>query len=128
MKKYACFIITHGNLAFELNEVAQEFLPLEIPIYLYSNKKDSIETIVSNAGKRIKESNPEKVIVFVDLVGGSCWHAAVNLKRNHDNISIIGGVNLPAIVSLATNIDRLEWSELVTKLEEDAVKAIKVIK
>jgi mannose/fructose-specific phosphotransferase system component IIA len=95
---------------------------------LYSNKKDSIETITRDAGEQIEESNPEKVIVFVDLVGGSCWHAAVGLKRKYDNIAIIGGVNLPAIVSLATNINRLEWSELVLKLEEDAVKAIKVIK
>jgi len=128
MKNYICLVITHGNLAFELNEVAQKFLPIDIPVYLFSNKKDSIEKIIQDAEKKIKESGPDKIIVFVDLVGGSCWRAAVGLKRDHDNIAIVGGVNLPAFVSLATNINRLEWTDLVTKLEQDAVKAIKVIK
>ena len=126
--KAICFIISHGNLAYELNEVAQKFLPISIPVYLYSNKKDSIEKIIQEAGNKIEESDPGKVIVFVDLVGGSCWRAALSLKQNYNNIAVIGGVNLPALVSLATNISRLEWPELITKLEEDAVKAIKVIK
>ena len=128
MKNYICLIITHGNLAFELNEVAQKLLALNIPVHLYTNKKDSIEKIVQDAAEQIEQSHPDKVIVFVDLVGGSCWHAAVSLKRNYDNIAILGGVNLPAMVSLATNIERLKWPQLITKLEEDAVKAIKVIK
>ena len=73
MKKYICLIITHGNLAAELNELAQTFLPLEIPVYLYTNKKDSIETIVADASKKIKKERPAGIIIFIDLVGGSCW-------------------------------------------------------
>ena len=128
MKNYFCLIISHGNLAFELNEVAQNFLPLNIPVHIYSNKKDSIETIVEDADKKINEFNPKKILILIDLVGGSCWHAARSLKRIHENVAIIGGINIPMLISLATNLDRLPWNELLVKLEEDAVKAIKVIK
>lgn len=128
MKNYVCVILTHGDLAFQLSEVAQKFLPLDIPVYLYSNKKDSIEKIVQDVTVKLKKARPEHVIIFVDLVGGSCWHAAAGIKKAYENVALLGGVNLPALVSLATNIDRLEWSQLLVKIEEDAVKAIKVIK
>jgi mannose/fructose-specific phosphotransferase system component IIA len=128
MKNYICLMISHGDFAFELNAVAQKFIPLDIPVYLYSNKKDSIEKIVLDVEQKIKKHHPEQIIVFVDLVGGSCWHAAMAIKKNHNNVSLFGGMNLPAVVSLATNINRLAWPDLLTKVEGDAVKAIKVIK
>jgi len=128
MKNYVCIILTHGDLAFQLYEVTQKFLALDIPVYLYSNKKDSIETIVQDAAAKLKETRPEHVIIFVDLVGGSCWRAAAGIKKEYENVALLGGVNLPALVSLATNINRLEWPQLLVKIEEDAVKAIKVIK
>jgi len=127
MKNYICLIITHGDLANELNQVAQKFLHFDIPVYLYSNKKDSIETIIEDAGRKIEQTHPEKIIVFVDLVGGSCWHAAAGIKRLYENVACIGGVNMPALVSLATNIERLDWPQLLAKVEEDARKGIKVI-
>lgn len=128
MKDYFCLIISHGDLASELYNVTQKLLPIDIPVHLYSNKKESIENIVDDADKKIKESNPEKILIFVDLVGGSCWHAAMGLKRIHDNVAIIGGVNIPVLVSFATNMEHLSWSGLLDKLQADAVKAIKVIK
>jgi len=127
MKNYVCLILSHGDFAFELNAVAQKLLPLDIPVYLYSNKKDSIEKIVEDAGEKIKEHHPQRIIIFVDLVGRSCWHAAMAIKRNHENVTLFGGMNLPALISLATNINRLDWPELLTKIQGDAVKAIKVI-
>jgi len=128
MKNYACIILTHGDLAFQLNEVAQKFIPFEIPVYLYSNKKDSIETIVQDVVVELRKTRPEQVIIFVDLVGGSCWRAAAGIKKEYEHVSLLGGVNLPALVSLATNVNRLDWPQLLAKIEEDAVKAIKVIK
>lgn len=128
MNNYFCLIITHGNLGFELYEVAQKFLPINISVQVYSNKKECIENILGKAEAKINEVNPEKIIVFIDLVGGSCWHVAMGLKKNHKNLVIFGGVNLPVLVSLATNVDRLEWDELLDKINDDAVKSIKVLK
>ena len=126
-EKTISFLITHGNLAFELNEVSQKFLPLNIPNFVYSNQKDSVEKIIEQATTRINEHSPDKIIIFVDLLGGSCWHAAMGLKKSYNQVSILTGVNIPALISFSTNYNRLEWEDLLKKIEEDSKKAIRVI-
>jgi len=128
MKEIISFIITHGNLAEELNKVSQIFLPAAFPTFVYSNQKDSIEKIVEDCSSKINEHNPDKIIVFVDLLGGSCWHAAMSIKKGFDNTSIITGVNIPALISFSTNYNRMNWEELLVKIEDDSKKAIRVIK
>ena len=122
------FIITHGNLADELNKVSQKFLPVTFPTFVYSNQKDSIEKIIEECSSKINEHKPDKIIVFVDLLGGSCWHAAMGLKNIYNNTSILTGVNIPALISFATNFNRMDWEALIIKTEEDSKKAIRVIK
>ncbi len=127
-EKLISFLITHGNLAEELNIVAQKFLPVAIPTFVFSNQTNSIEKIVENASLEINEHLPDRIIVFVDLLGGSCWHAAMAIKKKHENTSIVTGVNIPALISFATNFNRMGWDELLIKIEEDSKKAIRVIK
>ena len=128
MKNIISFIMTHGNLANELNQVSRKFLQSDFPAYVYSNQKDSIEKIVEDASLKIKEHKPDKIIVFVDLFGGSCWHAAMGLKKIYNNTSIFTGVNIPSLISLSTNFQRMDWDDLLNKIEEDSKKAIRVIK
>ncbi len=120
--------MTHGNLAEELYKVSQKFLPVPIPTFVYSNQKDSIEKIVDDAFIKINEQNPEKIIIFIDLLGGSCWHAAMSIKKTYENTAIVTGVNIPALVSFSTNFDRMDWVALLNKIDEDSKKAIRVVK
>jgi len=77
-----CFIITHGDLAIELKNVADKFLPFSIPVFTYSNEKDSIDKIMSEVSEKIEQNRPENILVFIDFFGGSCLHAAMGLKKN----------------------------------------------
>ena len=67
-------------------------------------------------------------MLFVDLVGGSCWRAALNIKKDRENIAVIAGINIPGLVSFSSNLDRMDWQELLEKVEQDAIKAIKIVK
>jgi len=126
MKNYLVCIISHGDLSDELYNVTQNLIPLKVPVLTYSNKKIELEEIVRDIEKEIKKITPSHVLIFIDLMGGSCWHAAMRLKKNQANISIITGVNVPVLVSFATNFHRLDWTDLIEKIETDGKKAIKV--
>lgn len=128
MKNYISFIIAHGNLADELDKVAHNFLPADVPVWTYSNYTMTIENIVKEITIKIDQKKPDNVIVFVDLMGGSCWHAAMNLKKKYENLAIITGINIAALVSFASNIEKLEWNALIDKIEEDGKKAIRTVK
>lgn len=127
MKNYIGFILTHGELALSLKSVLNKLMPIEIPFHTYSNNERTLEYITQDMEKIFTKTHPEKAIIFIDLMGGSCWHAAMDFKRNHPDCAIVTGVNIPGLVSFSINYSRLEWPDLLKKIEEDARKAIKVV-
>ena len=127
MKNYLGFILTHGDLAEELKQSAQKLMPLYFPIFAFSNKILTMENILLEMEKQFAQYNPERVVLFVDLLGGSCWHAAMNFKKKYPQVAVITGVNIPSLISFNTNFERLDWADLLQKVEEDSKKAIKVL-
>ena len=61
----------------------------------------------------------------MDLIGGSCWSLANMIAREHPEIKIIGGVNLPMVISLIINHKKFEIDRLTEKIIEDSKKGIK---
>ena len=123
---YLSFIISHGTLACSIREVAEKLIKPATKIYCYSNQISVLEEIEREISQRIEEEKPEKIVLFVDLAGGSCWISANRIKRDSENISVIGGVNVPMLISYFTNYDRLDWPELITKITSDGQKGILV--
>jgi len=126
-EKSICFLISHGDLARELGEVAQKFFQEAQPLYCYSNEHLSVEEIVEGVSAKLRESLAEHAYIFVDLMGGSCWQAALRIKKDFNFVSVISGMNVPVIVSFAMNCPRMGHAELIKKLEEDAKKGIRVV-
>jgi len=116
-------IITHGELACALANVAENLMTSEITLHCYSTKILSSEEIINQLEKNTQQK-PEKVLLFVDLVGGGCWIIANKIKKNNEHINVLAGVNVPMIVSFLINFKRLEWPSLLEKITADAQKGI----
>ena len=123
-KKYLSFVITHGSLACSIKEVAEQLIKPATELRCYSNSVQVLEEIEKDILGQIEREKPEKVAVFVDLVGGSCWIAANRIKQGREQIAVIGGVNVPMLVSYFINYERLEWPELLNKITADAQKGV----
>ncbi len=119
-------IVTHGELACALSNVAQNLTGADLPLHCYSTKILTSEEIIERLEKEIQNVQPTKVLLFVDLIGGGCWIIANKIKKNNENIKVIAGVNVPMIISFLINYRRLSWSELLEKITADAQKGIVV--
>ena len=108
MQKYLSCIITHGLLAASLKAVAEKLVSLPSEVFCYSNQESVLEEIEESIHTLIAEKKPDKVLLFVDLMGGSCWVSANRIKRMDENIIIISGVNVPMLVSYFINYKRLQ--------------------
>ncbi|NOX87399.1 MAG: hypothetical protein GXO77_00095 [Calditrichaeota bacterium] len=122
--KFLTFLITHGNLASSLANVSEKLIMPTTKLYCYSNQRWSSEEIEKDIIQKIKEEQAEKVIIFVDLVGGSCWIIGNRIKHINPESAVIGGVNVPMLVSFFVNCNRLDWNELLEKIITDAQKGI----
>ncbi len=123
-KKYLSFVITHGSLACSIKDVAEKLIKPKTELRCYSNSVQVLEEIEEEIQKQIKAENPDKVAIFVDLVGGSCWISANRIKRDNEHIAVLGGLNVPMLVSYFMNYERLEWQALLEKVTADAQKGI----
>jgi len=121
---YSC-IITHGNLAHCLKGIAEKLVAPSVEVKSYSNLELSLEEIEKQIREDIEKQKPEKIIIFVDLAGGSsCWFLAHRLKKGNEDVTVVAGVNVPLIVSYQMYIERLEWKDLIEKIVEDGKKGI----
>lgn len=125
-KNYLSFVITHGALACSFKDVVEKLIIPATSLICYSNKKWTLEKIEIDIQTLIDEQKPDKVVIFTDLMGGSCWISANRIKKTDQNITVIGGVNVPMLVSYFINYERLEWPELIEKISADAIKGVVV--
>lgn len=117
-------LITHGNFADCLKNLAEKLVTPAVDIYTYTNMTLSLEEIEKDIADKIAQQKPGKTLILVDLAGGSCWLAANRIKRNNPDIAVIGGVNVPLIVSYHVNSLNMNWNDLLIKLVEDGKKGI----
>jgi PTS system mannose-specific IIA component len=117
-------LFAHGNLAGALKSVTENLGMHTKDFFCFSNQKKSIEKIEEEILLLIENKTPKNILIFVDLAGGSCWLSANRLKRENNNIDIIGGVNVPMLVSFFINSQRMDWSSLLEKVIADGKKGI----
>ncbi len=123
-KNYLACVISHGSFGCSLKNAVHKLVVPETDVCCFSNQDMSLEVIEERIRELMEARKPDKVFIFVDLVGGSCWLSANRLKKNRDDIFVIGGVNMPMLVSFHVNLNRLETKALVEKIILDGRKGI----
>jgi len=125
MDSFAAFILAHEDFAESLKITAEKITGLQPNIFAYTNKIDSLPVIIEKINKKLASIQSDKIFVFADLIGGSCWSLANMIARDHPEVKIIGGVNLPMVISLIINHEKLVIDQLTKKIIEDSKKGIK---
>ena len=127
MQSFAAFILAHEDFARSLKSTVEKIMGPQDHIFAYSNKIESLPVLLEKIVRQIEMLKQNNIFIFVDLIGGSCWSLANMIAKQQENLVIIGGVNLPMIVSLVINHDKLEKEKLVDKILEDSKKGIKLL-
>lgn len=121
-------IVTHGNLAYELLNAAQqieadiagiEAVPLE-----WNETVDESREKIREALDRI--GSDRGVIIFTDMFGGTPSNISLSFLEQ-GRVEIVTGVNLPMIVKFATvKQEAKDVSTLAHVISEKGSKAIRV--
>ena len=78
----------------------------------------------------LPELGPEdEIIMFADIVGGSPLSTAANVIAEEgllDKTLMIGGMNLPLVLTGVLSKDDMTFDEIKTELLEDAAAGVKV--
>ena len=123
-KKYITFIIAHENMAEALLRGTEKILGKQSSVYTFSIIERSLPDIIQNLEDIVVEFTPDHVVCFTDLMGGSCWTLANMFQKNHPEIPVISGVNLPMLITYFNNISDLNFTDLITKTVNDGCRGI----
>ena len=125
-------IVSHGMFANGIHDAVK---------MLSGNESDEIRSIglLRDMGadefavefrKILPELGPEdEIIMFADIVGGSPLSTAANVIVEEgllDKTLMIGGMNLPLVLTGVLSKDDMTFDEIKTELLEDAAAGVKV--
>jgi PTS system mannose-specific IIA component len=119
-------LVTHGFLGAELIRTVEGILGPQEGVGCVSNTGTSLDTLTDQV-RELLSRDQEPVLLFVDLVGGSCSHACQQIRALHKNVVVIAGVNLPMLLDFFYNRDLVPLEELAGRLLEKGKEGIRCL-
>ena len=84
------------------------------------------DDVVAKYEQAIEElGNPDRILFFNDLLGGSPYNAACRLVAANENYGIVAGVNLPGLIAMSALQDTDDGSATIAEIMEQALVACK---
>jgi mannose/fructose-specific phosphotransferase system component IIA len=106
-------VIGHGALADGLVDAVRQIAGVGDDVLVPLSNRGLAPEAVAEAAERLAAGRP--AIIFTDMHGGSCTHAARRFARTHPEIVVVGGVNLPMLLDFVLHRD-LPPAELLGRL------------
>ena len=119
-------LLTHGNLGQALLESAVQIYSMDADIDVMSNEGESTQTLQKGI-QRWLDRDEGPALILVDVGGGSCGVAATLAARDRKDCWILGGVNLPMVLTYMTSHGQLQPEELVSKLLDRTLNAVRAL-
>lgn len=105
-------IIGHGTFAEALIATAEKIVGKQTDITVVSNEGFSCEKLSQHISQLLGEKEIDTV-VFLDLPGGSCTISCYTTMRDHRDLNVISGVNLPMLLEFFMLREKYTARELI---------------
>jgi fructoselysine/glucoselysine PTS system EIIA component len=97
-------LASHGNLAKGMKDTLNMIIGDTESVKAFSSYRDEDANIGLLIEEHLKEIyNQGKVYILTDIFGGSVNNEVMNLIRKYPDVNLIAGMNLPLVISIATN-------------------------
>jgi PTS system mannose-specific IIA component len=123
-------VVAHGALGEELvNSVAMIMgrVPLLRAVGLKSDQGlDNLGAEIKKAWQELERGGADRLLILVDMFGGSCSNVAARLVNESDpkSSALITGVNLSMVLEAAIDRDLYTLEELVAKIIDAGKKSV----
>jgi len=101
----------HGEIANGLKS-ALSIIGADLERITFINFTNDPEKLKTDIMSAVKQKPGESFLILTDLVGGTPFKTAALLSKEIDNIKVVGGVNLPMLLSIAFD-DKSTLDELM---------------
>jgi mannose/fructose-specific phosphotransferase system component IIA len=119
-------LVTHGNLGECLLASAARIYGAAVGVECLSNDPYDASGLTAAIADWLGPDDIESLIL-VDVGGGSCGAAARLAADGRKRTWILGGVNLPMVLTCLGSSDAMDGQELVSKMLDRALNSVSLL-
>ncbi|ARW18714.1 PTS sugar transporter subunit IIA [Pediococcus pentosaceus] len=117
-------LASHGRLALGMQDTLRIIVGETPNLTAYAAYLNGDETAyVDEIKKEIEKKPNEQFVVITDVLGGSVNTNLTQLLRDHENVQLIAGMNLPLVMELVTKKQALD-ADAIQQIINNARSAI----
>ncbi len=121
----ACLVLSHGNIAQATVDASRQIVGVCDRIFALEGREMAPRELHQAISKVVESHECEDgLFILVGLRGGSYWHSAARIARQHENVEVISGFNLSMVLSFITKADTLTFHKLREAMIQDAMRSI----
>lgn len=111
-------LASHGDLAKGMRQTAEMIIGTSENIYALSAFRDEDEPVNIQLEKLLAEIGYEDVYLLTDIFGGSVNNDLLAIQQVHPEVTLIAGMNLPLVISIATQFQKISEETLAHLVAE----------
>lgn len=112
-------LASHGDLAKGMKDTLSMIIGDVSMIEAFSSYRNEDVNIRKVVEEIVKEKYVETdIFIFTDILGGSVNTEMMSLVKEYPKIHVISGMNLPIVISVATQIEEISDSLLQQIIQE----------
>nr|WP_277895243.1 PTS sugar transporter subunit IIA [Enterococcus lactis] len=111
-------LASHGALSQGLKQTAKMILGPATNIYALSAYRDEDEPIEQQIQSIVSKLGKENLFILTDILGGSVNNEMIGLLKKEPAIRLITGMNLPLVISIATQVNPIAAADLELIIDE----------
>ena len=111
-------LASHGDLAQGMRQTAEMIIGTSENIYALSASRDEDEPIGVQMERLLEKIGYKDVYLLTDIFGGSVNNDLLTIQQAHPEVTLIAGMNLPLVISVATQFQQIDEDMLGHLIEE----------
>lgn len=119
-------LVSHGKLAKGMKDTVEMIAGQQENLEAYEAYENgtSDDSFINDLKNSLASSKNADVIVVTDVLGGSVNNEATQLLKDHPNLTILTGMNLPLIITLVTTVNSGISDEKVSEAIDEGKKGV----
>ncbi|MCT6821453.1 MAG: hypothetical protein M3Z91_00685 [Lactobacillus apis] len=119
-------LVSHGKLAKGMKDTVEMIAGQQENLEAYEAYENgtSDDSFINDLKNSLTLSKNDDVIIVTDVLGGSVNNEATQLLKDHPNLTILTGMNLPLIITLVTTVNSGISDEKVSEAIDEGKKGV----
>ena len=111
-------LASHGELSQGLKQTAAMIIGDHSNIYALSAFRDEDQPMTEQIQNILAKVDLADTYILTDILGGSVNNDLLRVVQEHHDLELIAGMNLPLVITLATQVNRVSQEELAAIIQE----------